>query len=70
MAVFRSNIGWVFGGYTSKAFTSKQDVVADSEAFLFSITKELKLPVQKSTEAISKDYWSIINWGKSGGLSF
>ena len=33
------------------------------------MTRKIKLPVQKSAEATSYDYQSIIHWGKTGGLS-
>ena len=41
--------GYVFGGYTSINWKSEGGYASDSKAFLFSVNKKLKFPVQVTT---------------------
>ena len=41
--------GYIFGGYTSINWKSERGAAYDSKAFLFSVNKKLKIPVQDAS---------------------
>ena len=63
-AVFKSTTGTVFGGYTSRQFQARPTgYMTDPEAFLFSLTKEVKLEPRYASTGIR--HWGdgmIIVW--------
>eukprot|EP01022_Parablepharisma_sp_SALTPOND_P012382 TRINITY_DN1589_c0_g1_i1.p1 TRINITY_DN1589_c0_g1~~TRINITY_DN1589_c0_g1_i1.p1 ORF type:complete len:596 (-),score=52.56 TRINITY_DN1589_c0_g1_i1:302-2089(-) len=48
ISVIMSHTGEIFGGYASVSFTSSGNYVADASAFLFSVSKKVKCPVNPS----------------------
>ena len=61
MTVIQSNNNYLFGGYTSVAWTSCNNYVADSKAFLFTLTNShnippTKYPIQATTAQYSTNH--------------
>jgi len=54
VTIIKSTTGRVFGGYTSKSWGSNGGgVIADSSAFLFSVTDAAKFPITDPQKAIT-----------------
>lgn len=65
-AVYKSTTGHVFGGYTAKGFQySPSGYQSDPEAFMFSLTKNIKLKGNNNgaNAIFFNEYGKIIVWG-------
>ena len=72
ITIIKSNFGNIFGGYTSKSWTSSGEAVGDENAFLFliksddeSVQKEcpLLLELRKDYVKYESDIYCVANWG-------